>query len=161
MTLQSLLVVLVNCVDRFPPSQSLLDTDAVGDLVASMLGRGEGHSQQPLQPQSPVMGPTFAPALHGCVHAVHACLLPAVRMPLRTGDRGDFQSGPVFSLCERLFHAARHVRTCTDIGRDGGGGAVQRPPPALGQYLSWREPLFHRRRAVFHVVPNPSCSTGP
>jgi hypothetical protein len=82
-TLQSLLVVLVNCVDRFPPSQSLLDTDAVGDLVASMLGHGEGHSQQPLQPQSPVLGPTFAPALHGCVHAVHARQLPAVCMPLR------------------------------------------------------------------------------
>lgn len=72
MTLQTLLVVLVNCLDRFQPAQSLLDTDAVGDLVAAMLTPAgpRDASTGPvfaLQPHSPVLGAALAPPLHGCV----------------------------------------------------------------------------------------------
>ena len=105
-TLQTLLVVLVNCIDRFPLSQSMLDTDGIGQLVVRMM--------QPTAP-SPHPAPSSSPPLSSAVGPSHSPSSAALL-------------GPTLSPSPSLFPSSSPHRGKSTTGggksgaRWGGGG---------------------------------------
>jgi hypothetical protein len=147
-TLQTLLVVLVNCVDRCPLAQSMLDTDGVGDLIAAMLtpagagaawcaGRPCGEFARPAR----TGGGSGLRAPRGCLAVLCGRCPDVCSVPMCSCPRCAASLVAVLVLSRLLWRQASRPRA---RGRYPRCGELAAPPA----------PLWSHRRPP----PRPRCS---